>query len=147
MFCTLLTNTCLPNTTNLKTEREQNKPHTPQPWPSAQLCLTQCARDMEGSNDCNPLQSTSFPPGWQESPLPLLPLLPPSVFWLESIRLWLSSRQCRSVGWTLKLLVQFMQRGYLQQQDSSSQERKLFGLSTTCQWFGSKFSFETANKK
>lgn len=92
----IITRNSLPNNTNLKIERDQNKQHTLHPWLSAQFCRTLCARDMDGFNDCNPLQSTSFPLGWWES-------LPPSVFWLESVGHRLSSRQCGSVKWTLKL--------------------------------------------
>lgn len=74
MFCTLsLRNDPHRHKTKLKPEREQNKQQTLWPWLSAQLCGTQCARHMEESNDCDPLQSTSFPLSWQDS-------LPPICF-------------------------------------------------------------------
>lgn len=63
----IITRSSLPNNTNLKIERDQNKQHTLHPWLSAQFCRTLCARDMEGFNDCNPLQSTSFPLGCERA--------------------------------------------------------------------------------
>lgn len=78
----IITRSSLPNNTNLKIERDQNKQHTLHPWLSAQFCRTLCARDMDGFNDCNPLQSTSFPLGWWESLPPICFLA--WVYWTQT---------------------------------------------------------------
>lgn len=99
------------NETNVKTERETSS-LTVAMAASTALSRPVC-RDMEGSYDCNPLQSTSYLVSWQESPPPPLP----AVSWLESVR---QSVDVLSKLWSVTTV--YAQGLFLQQQDSSSQE-------------------------
>lgn len=118
---------------DVKTESEQNKQRALRPWLSAQLCRTQCARDMEGSNDCNPLQSTGFPSqlAREASPPPICFLARIYQTQTERQTVWICRVNCDAP----LASVQFMHRGYLQQRGRSSQEHvvtRVIWLVKTC---------------